>query len=146
MAAGVVLVGDQAAALAPRFVELGIETAATVEDLQAERTFVLGVGADARAALHHGTRADVAGVIGIDGELPLEEARAGAYRAPVLAVVSEADEGSAYSFAKALSGAGVLNETVVYDGVEPGFLATHEPAARDTWRLIRRFMGVPSPE
>jgi hypothetical protein len=136
----IVLVGDTAAALAAQFEELGIAVVASPEG-----SFVLGVGEHAREALLHGTRTDVAGVIGIDGEPPLAEARAGALTAPVLIVVAEALEGSAYSFAKALTAHGVPNETVVYDGVEPGFLGVHDEATADVWRLVRRFMGVPAP-
>jgi dienelactone hydrolase len=141
-----VLIGDDAAALAPELEALGVETARSLDGLSAERVFVVGVGPDAHAALLHGTRDDVAGVVGIDGPPPVDEARAGAFRASVLAVVAEVDEGSAYAFAKALTNHGVLNETVVYDEVERGFFGAHERATADVWRLLRRFMGVPAPD
>ena len=146
MGAGVVLVGDEAAALAGGFAELGLPTATSLDELDADRVFVVGVGRDARTALLHGTRDDVAGVVGIDGSPPVAEARAGAFRAPVLAIYAEEDEGEAYSFAKALANHGVLNETVVYDEVERGFLGRHEQATGDVWKLMRRFIGVPAPE
>jgi len=141
----VVLLGEQAAALAPGLEEVGVATATAFDVAEAERVFVVGVGGDARDALLHGTREGVAGVVGIDGTPPVAEARAGAFRAPVLAVVAEADEGDAYAFAKALTNHGVLNETVVYDDVDRGFLGTHERATDDVWRLLRRFIGVPRP-
>ena len=145
MSTGVVLVGEQAAALGPELERLGLETAAAPEAVSGERIFVVGVGRDAHAALLHGTREDVAGVVGIDGSPPVDEARSGAFRSPVLAIVAEADEGEAYAFAKALTNHGILNETVVYDEVERGFLGTHERATADVWRLLRRFIGVPGP-
>ncbi|MDX6475159.1 MAG: hypothetical protein QOH95_670 [Gaiellaceae bacterium] len=146
MPAGIVLVGEQAATLASGLERLGLETAASLEALSAERVFVVGIGPDAETALLYGTREDVAGVIGIDGTPPVEQARTGAFRTPVLAVVAEADEGDAYAFAKALTNHGVLNETVVYDGVERGFLGAHERATADVWKLMRRFIGVPAPD
>ena len=140
----VVLVGD-GRALATGLAELGIEVAESVE-AAAPPVFVVGLGASGPAALLHGEREDVAGVVGIDCVPPVEAARAGMLRAPVLAVFAEADEGAAYSFAKALGAHGVLNETVVYDEVERGFFERHEQATADVWRLLRRFMGVPAPE
>ncbi|NUR78316.1 MAG: hypothetical protein HOQ28_18775 [Thermoleophilia bacterium] len=145
MPTAVVLLGRQAAALGTDLERLGLETAASVDTASADRVFVVGVGPDAQAALLHGTRDGVTGVVGIDGRPPVEEARAGAFRAPVLAIVAEADEGDAYAFAKALTNHGVLNETVVYDEVERGFLGTHERATADVWKLLRRFIGVPAP-
>jgi hypothetical protein len=146
VAPGAALIGDEAAALAAQLEALGVETARTLEALSADRVFVVGLGADARAALLHGKLDGVAGVVGIDCTPPVDEARADAFRAPMLVVVAEADEGAAYSFAKALTSNGVLNETVVYDDVERGFFGVHEHATADVWRLLRRFMGVPAPD
>jgi hypothetical protein len=146
VAPGAALIGDDAAALAPELEALGIVTARSLDTLAADRVFVVGLGPDARAALLHGTLDSVAGVVGIDCTPPVDEARAGAFRAPVLVVVAEADEGSAYSFAKALTNHAVPNETVVYDDVERGFFGVHERATADVWRLLRRFMGVPAPD
>jgi hypothetical protein len=143
---GAALIGDTAAALGPELEALGIVTASSLDVLPAERAFVVGIGSDARAALLHGTLDGIDGVVGIDCSPPVDEARAGAFRAPVLVVVAEADEGAAYSFAKALTNHGVLNETVVYDDVERGFFGVHERATADVWRLLRRFMGVPAPD
>lgn len=140
----VVLVGD-GGGLAAKLGELGIDIATSVETATPP-VFVVGLGADGPAALLHGSRDDVAGVVGIDCEPPVEAARAGTLRAPVLALFAEADEGAAYSFAKALGAHGVLNETVVYDEVGRGFFGRHEQATADAWRLLRRFMGVPAPE
>jgi len=143
LATAVILVGEQAAALGTELEGLGLETAPSVEASSADRVFVVGGGPDAHAALLHGTRDGVTGVVGIDGRPPVDEARAGAFRTPVLAIVAEADEGEAYAFAKALTNHGILNETVVYDEVDRGFLGTHEGATADVWRLLRRFIGVP---
>ena len=133
----VALIGNAAAQLAPGLRDLGLEIDETGE-------FVLGVGEHAVDAFRRAADAGVAGVIGIDGAPPVADARDGRLRAPVLGIFAEADEGAAYSFAKALTEHGVLNETVVYDGVEPGFLGTHEQATADVWRLIRRFVGLPA--
>jgi dienelactone hydrolase len=146
VAIAVVLVGEQASSLRPDLESLGLETASSVDETEADRVFVLGIGSDAHSALLHGTREDVAGVVGIDGSPPVAAARAGDFRAPVLAVVAEEDEGDAYAFAKALTNHGVLNETVVYDDVPRGFVGAHEHATKDVWRLLRRFIGVPSPD
>lgn len=135
--------GEQAATLGAELEQLGLETAESVDAAAADRVFVLGIGPEAHAALLHGTRDDVTGVVGIDGRPPVEEARAGAFRAPVLAVVAEPDEGDAYAFAKALTNHGILNETVVYDNVERGFVGAHDRATADVLRLVRRFIGVP---
>lgn len=144
MTAGAALIGEAAAALAAELEALGVETARSLDGLSTDRVFVVGVGPDGRAALLHAMDEGIAGVVGIDCTPPVDEARAGAFRAPVLAVVAEADEGSAYAFAKALTKHGVLNETVVYDDVERGFFGTHDRATADVWRLLRRFMGVPA--
>ena len=141
MSFGVVLFGDDAAVFASRFEEIGVQTATTRDRLDAERVFALGAGGGGREAL---MQREVAGAIAIDTELPLADARGGAIAVPVLAVVAEEDEGTAYSFAKALREAGVPNETVVYDGVERGFVGTHAQATDDAWKLVRRFTGVPS--
>jgi dienelactone hydrolase len=145
LATAVVLVGEHASTLGAELRQLGLETAPSVDAAAADRIFVLGIGEDAHAALLHGTRGDVTGVVGIDGRPPVEEARAGAFRTPVLAVVAEPDEGDAYAFAKALTNHGILNETVVYDDVDRGFIGTHDRATADVWRLLRRFIGVPGP-
>src|SRR3954447_26610478 len=146
MTTAVVLLGAQAEALGGELELLGLETASSaVEATAADRLFVVGVGPDAGAALLHGTHEGVTGVVGIDGRPPVEEARSGAFVAPVLAIVAEADEGEAYAFAKALTNHGILNETVVYDEVDRGFLGAHERATNDVWKLVRRFIGVPAP-
>jgi dienelactone hydrolase len=137
----VLLVGAAAASLADAFAELGVETTTSVG---ATGVYAVGVGGDARAALLHATREGVHGVVGIDGALPVDEAAA--FRAPALVVAAEADRDAAYAFAQALTDAGVLHETVVYDGVERGFFAEdgHPEARADVWKLIRRFIGVPA--
>jgi dienelactone hydrolase len=137
----VLLVGAAAARLADRFRALGVQTTTSADETG---VYVVGIGSDARAALLHGTREGVHGVVGVDGRLPVEDA--GAFRAPALVVSAEADREAAYAFAQALTDAGVLHETVVYDGVERGFFADdgHPEARADVWKLIRRFIGVPA--
>jgi dienelactone hydrolase len=137
----VLLVGAAAASLSDAFADLGVDTTTGMDE---KGVYVLGVGDDAQAALLHATRDGVHGVVGIDGALPLDEAAA--FRAPALVVAAEIDREAAYAFARALTDAGVLHETVVYDGVERGFFAEngHPEARADAWRLIRRFIGVPA--
>ena len=139
--AGVVLIGDAARSLADAFAELGLDVVESTAD--ADRVYAVGIGRDAQAAL---LIDDATGVVGIDCSPPIAAAGAGELRAPVLAVFPEQDQRDAYAFAEALNAHGVANETVVYDGVEPGFFGTHREATADAWRLIRRFMGVPAPE
>ena len=153
-APGVVLLGDRR--FADELADAGVTVApvtsaadvdAAVAALRADGSsavFVLGVGASARDAFLQGSREDVAGVIGIDGSPPVEEARAGRIRTPVVAVYAGDAADDAKAFAEALAGAGVLQETVVYDDVEPGFVERGTPreACDDAWRLARRFMGV----
>jgi carboxymethylenebutenolidase len=140
-----------------------IDVRAAIEELQrhgAGRVYVLGFCFGGRAAFMQGTQEDVAGVVGFygwptredDGGSPVSEARAGRFRAPVLALYGGADEGigpdQIETFAQALNEAGVLQETVVYDGAPHSFfdrgMDEHADACADAWRLVLRFMGVPA--
>lgn len=134
----IVLLGEAAAPFA--------EALRPFVDTADDHRYVLGIGSYAAEAFRQAARNDVAGVIGIDGEPAVVEAQRGELRAPILGIFAEADKDAAYSFASALSAHGVLNETVVYDGVDRGFVGAHEQATADALRLVRRFMGVPSPE
>ena len=138
--------------------------------------YALGFCFGGRAAFMQGTREDVAGVVGFygwptrveeGGSSPLEEARAGRFKAPVLAIYGGADEKigaeDRQAFAEALSAAQVLHETVVYDGAPhsffdrgpgpgtcpaggtcPGTWSQHAQACDDAWLLTLRFFGVPA--
>jgi carboxymethylenebutenolidase len=124
--------------------------------------YVLGFCFGGRAAFMQGTGVGVAGVVGFygwparreaGGSSPLEEARAGRFRAPVLAIYGGADEkitaDDRQAFAAALSAAQVLHETVVYDEAPHSFfdrsMDDHAQACDDAWRLTLRFFGVPAP-
>lgn len=123
--------------------------------------FVLGFCFGGRAAFMSGTEDGVAGVAGFygwptrreeGGSSPLLEARAGRLEAPVLALYGGADEKitaeDRQAFAEALTAAGVLHETVVYDEAPHGFfdraMDEHREACEDAWRLMLRFFGVPA--
>lgn len=123
--------------------------------------YVVGFCFGGRAAFMAGTEEGVAGVVGFygwptragdDGSSPLAEALEGRFKAPVLALYGGADEkitaDDRQSFAEALTGAGVLHETVVYDGAPHGFfdrgMHEHRAACDDAWRLMLRFFGVPA--
>jgi carboxymethylenebutenolidase len=140
------------------------DVGAAVSELRtrgAVRVYTLGFCFGGRASFMQGTREDVAGVVGFygwptraaeGGSSPLEEARAGRFRQPVLAIYGGADEGipvaDAEAFAEALNEAHVLQETVVYDGAPHSFfdrsMDEHADACADSWRLVLRFMGVPA--
>ena len=123
--------------------------------------YVLGFCFGGRAALMAGTEDGVAGVVGFygwparqeeGGSSPLLEARAGRFKAPVLALYGGADEKIPHedrqAFAEALTAAGVLHETVVYDHAPHSFfdrgMEEHREACADAWQLMLRFVGVPA--
>jgi carboxymethylenebutenolidase len=142
---------------------VGVDVDAAIEELRrrgASRVYVLGFCFGGRAAFMQGTRDDVAGVIGFygwptrvedGGSSPVEEARAGRFHAPVLALYGGADEGipaeDADAFAGALDDAHVPQESVVYDGAPHSFfdraMDEHAQACDDAWRRVLRFMSVP---
>jgi carboxymethylenebutenolidase len=127
----------------------------------AAAVYVLGFCFGGRAAFMTGTEEDVAGVAGFygwptraeeGGSSPVDEARAGRFRAPVLALYGGADEKitpeDQHAFAEALTAAGILHETVVYDDAPHSFfdraMDEHAQACADAWRLMLRFFGVPA--
>ena len=122
--------------------------------------YVVGFCFGGRAAFMSATLDGISGVVGFygratqrsdGGSSPVEEARGGRFKAPVLALFGGADEGipvtDVEQFAEALSAAGVLHETVVYEGAPHSFfdraMAEHGEACADAWRLMLRFFGVP---
>jgi carboxymethylenebutenolidase len=126
----------------------------------APAVFVLGFCFGGRGALMNGTEAGVAGVVAFHGSpareqeggsSPLREAREGRLTAPVLALYGGADDtipdADIEAFYEALNDAGVLQETVVYDGAPQSFfdraIAEHAQACDDAWRRVLRFLGVP---
>ncbi len=133
---------------------------AELRERGATRVYVLGFCFGGRGAFMQGTRDDVAGVVGFygwpareeeGGSSPVEEARAGRFRAPVLALYGGADEKITpehqEAFATALSQAGVLQETIVYDGAPHSFfdraMTEHAAACEDAWFRVLRFVGRP---
>jgi carboxymethylenebutenolidase len=127
----------------------------------ASRVYVLGFCFGGRAAYMQGSQPGIAGVVGFyggptragegGGTSPVDEARAGRLTSPVLAIYGGADQNitveHAEEFAAALDQAGVLQETVVYDGAPHSFfdrkMDEHEQACADAWHRVLRFMGVP---
>ena len=133
---------------------------AELRERGATRVYVLGFCFGGRGAFMQGTRDDVAGVVGFygwparqeqGGSSPVEEARAGRFRAPVLALYGGADEKITpehqEAFAGALREAGVLQETIVYDGAPHSFfdraMTEHAAACEDAWFRVLRFVGRP---
>jgi carboxymethylenebutenolidase len=70
----------------------------------------------------------------------------------VLALYGGADEKipseDRQAFAEALTAAGVLHETVVYEDAPHSFfdraMGEHSQACADAWRLMLRFLGLPA--
>lgn len=143
---------------------VALDVRAAIDELGrrgASRVYVLGFCFGGRAAYMQGSQPGIAGVVGFyggptragegGGSSPVAEARAGRLTAPVLAIYGGADENitveHAEEFASALKQAGVLEETVVYDGAPHSFfdrkMDEHEQACADAWHRVLRFMGVP---
>lgn len=143
---------------------IALDVRAALQELErrgVERRFVLGFCFGGRAAFMQGSQPGVAGVIGFygapgraeeGGSSPVAEARAGQLRAPVLALYGGADEKigpeERHAFAEALTAAGILHETVVYDGAPHSFfdraMDDYQAECADAWRLMLRFLGVPA--
>lgn len=149
---------------AARDATVALDVRAALGELErrgAQYRYVAGFCFGGRAAFLAATEEGVAGVIGFygwpsrreeGGTSPLEEARAGRFRSPVLALYGGADEKippeERQAFAEALTAAGVLHETVVYEGAPHSFfdraMEEHREACADAWRLMLRFFGVPA--
>jgi carboxymethylenebutenolidase len=150
---------------ATRDATIAVDVRAAIDELErrgASRIYVVGFCFGGRAAYMQGSQPGLAGVVGFyggptraeeGGSSPVEEARAGRLRAPVLAIYGGADENitedHAETFASALDAARVPQETVVYDGAPHSFfdrkMADHEAACADAWFRVLRFMGMPLP-
>jgi carboxymethylenebutenolidase len=132
--------------------------AAELRSAGASGIFVVGFCFGGRAAFMQASQPGVDGVVGFygwptrveeGGSSPLDEARSGLVRAPVLALYGGADgkigpqDRDAYD--AALAGAGVAHETVVYDGAPHSFfdrrMAEHADACADAWRRVLSFVG-----
>ena len=124
-----------------------------------ERVFALGFCFGGRGAFMQASQEGVAGAVGFygwparaeeGGMSPIDEARAGLVRAPVLALYGGADANitdehrSAYD--RALEEAGVEHDTVVYPGAPHSFfdrtMTDHAEACSDSWRRVLEFMGI----
>jgi dienelactone hydrolase len=163
-APGVVLIGNDR--LARALADAGVQAVAApasavdagLDELRQRGTstiYVLGLGAASGAALLHGARTGVAGIVAVDADPtgePLAAAREGRLTAPVLALYAGGDERvddeTVEAFHAALAAAGTLQEAVVYDGAPRGFFDGSRPeladACDDAWRRILRFVGVPA--
>jgi dienelactone hydrolase len=150
-APGVVVLGGPdglVEALADAGVHAG--EAVSADELRARgavAVYVLGFGAAGTEALRAGTRADVAGVIGVAAPPPLDAEVV----VPVLALYGGADtsipDSAIEAFYDALHARHVLEETVVYDGAPGDFLVRpdeHPDECADAWHRILRFVGVPA--
>ena len=126
-----------------------------------KRIFALGFCFGGRGAFMLASQEGIAGAVGFygwparaeeGGMSPIDEARAGLVRAPVLALYGGADEKiteehrSAYD--RALTEAGVDHDTVVYPGAPHSFfdkkMTDHAEPCSDAWRRVLEFMGVPA--
>jgi carboxymethylenebutenolidase len=142
--------------------EVRADVAAAAEVLRAEgakAVHVMGFCFGGRAAFMQASQPGVAGAIGFygwpagagdEGRSPIDEARAGLVRAPVLALYGGADEkitpDQIDAYDRALEAAGVPHETVVYPGAPHSFfdrkMADHAEACADAWARILRFVGL----
>ena len=142
---------------------LMLDAAAAVEHLRSRGTahvFSIGFCFGGRLAFVTSARPELglAGVIGFYGPptgpgragtpAPLDLARTGAFRAPVLGLFGGADEGIEEESIEALSGAltdaGVENELVIYPGAPHSFFdrkaADFADAAADAWGKVQEFV------
>jgi carboxymethylenebutenolidase len=131
-----------------------------LEDAGIRQIFVLGFCFGGRAAFMQASQSGIAGVVGFygvptrgeRGQTPVDEARAGLVRAPVLALYGGADEAitpaDRDAYDAALASAGVEHESVVYEGAPHSFfdraMAEHAEACADAWERVLRFIGVAS--
>ena len=152
-----------------QFETLMLDAAAGVEHLRSRGTahvFSIGFCFGGRLAFASGARPELAlsGVIGFYGPptgpgragtpAPLDLARAGGFRAPVLGLFGGADKGipeeSIEGFRDALTDAGVENELVIYPGAPHSFFdrkaADFAEAAADAWVKVQKFVERHPPE
>lgn len=124
------------------------------------RRYVLGFCFGGRRALLQGDREQLDGVVAFyarvmlqgDGGSPVEQARDGRMRAPVLGIFGGADphipQEDVRSFEDACREAGTCCEIAVYDGAPHSFFdhdwAPYRSAADDVWWRLLRFLGLPA--
>ena len=125
----------------------------------AERIYTLGFCLGGRVSFLQAAEPHALdGVIGFYGwpvgehrtGLPAPADRASDFRCPVLAIYGGADPRIGHDvvaeFDRALDAAGVIHESVVYDGAPHSFFdrlqAEHAEASADAWRRVLRFMGL----
>ncbi len=142
---------------------LMLDVGAGMEHLRSRGTahvFSIGFCFGGRLAFVTGARPELglAGVIGFYGPptgpgragtpAPLDLARTGAFRAPLLGLFGGADKGieeeSIEAFGGALTDAGVENELVIYSGAPHSFFdrkaADFADAAADAWGKVQEFV------
>lgn len=117
----------------------------------------LGFCFGGRASLMQASQESVDGVVAFygppasaedGGASPLEEARAGLVRVPILGLYGGADAGipreDTEAYETALDGAGVTNRIVVYPGAPHSFfdrtMTDHAEACRDAWARVLGFV------
>ena len=125
----------------------------------ATRLYALGFCFGGRGAFKQASQPGVDGVIGFygwpargdeRGASPIDEARAGIVKAPVLAIYGGADQGitpeQIQAYDSALDETGVPHETVVYPGAPHSFfdrrMNEHGDACVDAWTRVLRFVGL----
>jgi carboxymethylenebutenolidase len=138
---------------------LRTDVQAAIEALReagATTVYVWGFCFGGRAAFMQASQPNVAGTIGFygwptraeeGGSSPVEEARAGLVRVPVLAIYGGADEKISgediEAYDDALRGAGIAHETVVYPGAPHSFfdrrMSENALACEDAWRRVLDF-------
>ncbi len=122
-----------------------------------ERAYVMGFCFGGRAAFMQAPKPEVAGVVGFygwpartaDGGSPVQQARDGLTKAPVLALYGGADQGitreDVDAFERALQAAAVPHTTVVYPGAPHSFfdrkMDEHADACEDAWARVLDFMA-----
>ncbi|MEX2548503.1 MAG: dienelactone hydrolase family protein [Chloroflexota bacterium] len=152
-----------------QYEQLVLDIAAAAEHLRSRgvrSVFTVGFCFGGRLAFLTGTRPELglAGVIGFYGgpagqgragmPAPLDLARAGQFRAPVLGLFGGSDQGIPQSaidgFGQALTDAGVDNELVTYPGAPHSFFdrkaAEFADAAADAWVKVLEFAGRHAPQ
>ena len=147
---------------AARDATIRLDVAAAANELRARGAgdvFALGFCFGGRAAFMQASAPGIAGAIGFygwptrveeGGSSPVDEARSGRVRAPVLAIYGGADKGigpdAVAEYDRALADAGASHESVVYDGAPHSFfdraMGEHAEACDDAWRRVLEFMAV----
>jgi carboxymethylenebutenolidase len=131
--------------------------AAALRDAGATSVVSMGFCFGGRASLLQASQESVDGAIAFygpptraeaGGSSPLEEARAGLVRVPILGLYGGADRGipreDTDTYAAALDAAGVAHRIVVYPGAPHSFfdraMSEHAEACRDAWARVLGFV------